>query len=69
MAKWKKYKDTKFLGKNYTRIDGVEKVTGKAKYTYDINLPGMLYARILRSPYPHAKIKNIDASKVENLFL
>ncbi len=64
MAKWKKISDSKYIGKSFTRVDGIEKVTGRAKYTYDIKLPGMLYGRILRSPHPHAKIKNIDATKV-----
>ena len=67
MANWKKLEDMTVLGKEYTRVDGAEKVTGKAKYTYDIKLPGMLFGRILRSPYPHAKIISIDASKVETL--
>lgn len=67
MAGWKKLSDMTYLGKEYTRVDGPEKVTGKAKYTYDIKLPGMLYGRILRSPHPHAKIVSIDASKVEAL--
>ncbi len=44
-------------------IDGIAKVTGRAQYTFDITRPGMLYGKILRSPHPHAKIKNIDASK------
>ena len=67
MAGWKDLKEMKQLGKSRTRVDGVEKVTGKAKYTYDIKLPGMLYGAILRSPHPHAKIKNINAGKVEAL--
>ncbi len=46
-------------------IDGVAKVTGRAIYTFDVKLPGMLYGKILRSPYPHARIKNIDASRAE----
>jgi len=46
-------------------IDGVAKVTGLAIYTFDVKLPGMLYGKILRSPYPHARIKNIDASRAE----
>lgn len=64
MTSWKKLSDMKFLGKSYARVDGAEKVSGRAKYTYDIQLPGMLHARILRSPHPHAKIKSIDASQV-----
>jgi len=64
MAGWKKLDEMTFLGKSYTRVDGPDKVTGRAKYTYDLKFPGMLYGRILRSPHPHAKIKSIDASKV-----
>ena len=64
MAGWKKLAEMKHLGKSYTRVDGAEKVTGRAKYTYDIQLPAMLHARILRSPHPHARIKSIDATQV-----
>jgi len=49
------------------RIDGYEKATGKAEYTRDVQLPGMLYARFLTSPYPHAEIKSMDTSKAEAL--
>src|SRR4030042_6578132 len=48
-------------------IDGVAKVTGRATYTFDVKLPGMLYGKILRSPHPHAKIKKIDYSKALEL--
>src|ERR1051325_10021830 len=51
------------VGHALPRIDAVERVTGKATYTNDVQLPGMLYARILRSPHPHARIVKIDASK------
>ncbi|MFZ1290061.1 MAG: xanthine dehydrogenase family protein molybdopterin-binding subunit [Melioribacteraceae bacterium] len=53
----------KFIGKRVPRIDGHFKTTGKAKYSVDIQLPGMLYGRILRSPYASAKVKRIDYSK------
>ncbi len=43
-------------------IDGVAKVTGRATYTFDVKVPGMLYGKILRSPHAHAKILNIDTS-------
>ena len=56
----KKYK---VIGSRPVRPDGVDKVTGRAKYGADISLPGMLYGRVLRSPHAHAKIKNIDTSK------
>ena len=55
------------VGKSVTRVDAVEKVVGRAVYSADISLPGMLYGKILRSPYPHARIKNIDTSAAENL--
>jgi len=46
-----------------TRIDARERVSGKAIYSGDVQLPGMLYARVLRSPHPHARILRIDASQ------
>lgn len=53
---------TALLSKSVERIDGPGKVSGSAKYTYDINRPGMLWARAVRSPHPHAKITAIDFS-------
>ncbi len=53
----------KTVGHATPRIDALERVTGKATYTNDIQFPGMLYARILRSPHPHARIRRIDVSK------
>ena len=50
------------LGTRVKRLDGPDKVQGKAKYTYDISRPGMLYGKIYRSPYPHARIVSIDLS-------
>ncbi len=51
------------VGQSIPRVDGVEKVTGRALYTSDVRLPGMVHAKILRSPLPHARIRRIDASK------
>jgi 4-hydroxybenzoyl-CoA reductase alpha subunit len=51
------------IGKPQPRIDGMEKATGEAKYTGDLELPRMLIGKLLGSPYPHAKILNIDRSK------
>jgi xanthine dehydrogenase YagR molybdenum-binding subunit len=48
------------LGTHINRLDGPDKVTGRAKYTFDINRPGMLYARIVRSPHPHARVVSVD---------
>ena len=56
-----------YIGKNTIRHDGIAKVTGKLKYAYDIYLPGMLYGRILKSPYPHARVKKIDTSEAEKM--
>ena len=55
------------IGKRLPRIGSVDKALGRAKYTGDIVLPGMLYGKILRSPYPHARILNIDTSKAEKV--
>ena len=49
------------------RVDGYEKASGSAVYTRDIYRPGMLYAKFLRSPHAHAKIKRLDTSKAEAL--
>jgi xanthine dehydrogenase YagR molybdenum-binding subunit len=48
------------LGTSVKRLDGPDKVAGRAKYTFDINRPGMLYGRIVRSPHPRARILSID---------
>ena len=48
-------------------MDGIEKVTGKAKFVGDLAVPGMLYGKILRSSYPHARIRSIDARQAESL--
>ncbi len=56
------------IGKeNVRRLDGKEKASGRAEYTIDVQLPGMLYLKFLTSPYPHAAVKEIDMSKAEAL--
>ncbi|MCS7125340.1 MAG: xanthine dehydrogenase family protein molybdopterin-binding subunit [Aigarchaeota archaeon] len=55
------------IGKKTIRKDGVAKVTGREKYASDIYLPNMLYARVLKSPYPHARVKSIDTSEAEKI--
>ncbi len=55
------------VGSSVPRVDGAEKVTGKARYTGDLVLPGMLHGKILRSPHPHARIRAIDPSGAERL--
>lgn len=56
-----------YIGKSIPRIESVPKVTGAIKFLDDMTLPGMLYGKFLRSPYPHAKVISIDTSKAESL--
>ncbi len=51
------------VGESKHRVDGLEKVLGKAAYTVDVSLPGMLYGKIVRSPHAHARVVDIDTSK------
>ncbi len=55
------------VGQKVNRVEGYDKVTGEARFVADIVLPGMLMGRILRSPFPHARIARIDTSKTEKL--
>jgi 4-hydroxybenzoyl-CoA reductase alpha subunit len=55
------------IGQRVHNVDGTEKVTGSAKYTFDVVLPNMLYGKVLRSPYPHAKILKIDTRRAKRL--
>src|SRR5215467_3320892 len=51
------------IGKTFRRLDYETKVTGRAQYLADMNIPGMCHGKILRSPYAHARIKSIDSSR------
>jgi len=51
------------VGAPVPRAEGPDKVTGRSIYAADVNLPGLLWGKILRSPYPHARIRRIDASR------
>ena len=51
----------KLIGKDYSPPDLVAKVTGKARYAEDFRAEGMLFAKILQSPMPHARVRRIDA--------
>jgi CO/xanthine dehydrogenase Mo-binding subunit len=63
-----KAEDTyKVAGTDARRVDGIEKVTGKALYTGDLQLPGLAYAKILRSPVPHARLVKVDATRAKEL--
>ena len=59
-------KDLDFIGKSPERWDGHAKVTGRARYTADVQLPGMLYARFVNASIPHARILSIDTSAAES---
>ena len=69
MATMLKYedKDLKVVGTRPIRPDGVDKVTGRARYGADINLPGQLYGRVVRSPHAHARVLAIRTDKAEAL--
>src|SRR3972149_6986094 len=62
-------KDFSAIGKSVIRVDALDKVTGVAKFASEeaLGLPGLLYGKVLYSPYPHAQIMNIDTSKAERL--
>ena len=59
-------KDLHYIGKSVERWDGHAKVTGRARYTADVQLPGMFYARFVSATLPHAKILSIDTSEAES---
>src|SRR4051812_13117425 len=55
----------RLIGTKVQRLDGPEKSTGRAKYSFDINRPGQLQGKILRCPHAHARIKSIDTTEAE----
>jgi CO/xanthine dehydrogenase Mo-binding subunit len=55
------------VGENLERVDGYGKVTGKAAYTGDLNIPGMIHGKVLRSPHAHARLIKIDGRKAEQI--
>jgi xanthine dehydrogenase YagR molybdenum-binding subunit len=67
VASWPPPAERVLLGKSTKRLDGPLKSRGAAKYTYDIVRPGMLYARLVNSPHPHARVRSIDLSAAQKL--
>jgi xanthine dehydrogenase YagR molybdenum-binding subunit len=65
LTPWNADDDLTVVGRPATRVEGVAKVTGQARYAYDVRLPGQLYTWVLRSPHPHARIRHIDTSRAE----
>jgi len=59
--------NNKWIGQRTIRPDGVDKVTGRAAYAADSTMPGMIWAKVLRSPHPNARIKSINTAKAEAL--
>ena len=64
---WPPQGQRQLIGKSISRIDGPAKSSGRAKYSYDMNLPGMLYGKSVRCPYAHARVKSIDTSEAEKI--
>src|SRR5689334_5934651 len=58
---------TRIIGKPTPRVEGIEKVTGAARYTADVSLPGMLWAKVARSPIAYGRIKRVDVSAALNV--
>lgn len=63
--KWPAMSKRKVMGQPFRRLDGVEKASGRAKYSSDLNKPGMLQAVLVTCPYAHAKVRSIDTSEAE----
>src|SRR5258708_2523391 len=64
---WPAPASRRLIGKRISRLDGPAKVTGAAKYTYDVHRPGMLYAKVLRCSHAHARVAKLDLSQVETM--
>src|ERR1051326_2081279 len=64
-AQWPAAENRALLGKRISRIDGPVKATGTAKYSFDINRPGMLWAKVVSSPYAHAELVSVDLSAAQ----
>ncbi|MGB9612461.1 MAG: xanthine dehydrogenase family protein molybdopterin-binding subunit, partial [Bryobacteraceae bacterium] len=63
--KWPEMSKRRVMGKRISRLDGIEKASGRAKYNSDLNKPGMLHGAVLVCPYAHARVKSIDVSEAE----
>jgi xanthine dehydrogenase YagR molybdenum-binding subunit len=64
---WPAPEKRSLIGKRVSRVDGPDKVSGRAKYTYDVHRPGMLFGKVVRSPYAHAKVVSVDTSAAEKI--
>jgi CO/xanthine dehydrogenase Mo-binding subunit len=59
--------ETRYVGKSVPRVDGLEKVTGRAVYSVDVDMPGMLHGAVVRSPHAHARILGIHTAEAEKV--
>ncbi|HVF99861.1 MAG TPA: xanthine dehydrogenase family protein molybdopterin-binding subunit, partial [Chloroflexia bacterium] len=66
-AAWEAGREFSQVGKSANRVDGRDRVTGAARYSYDMHPAGLLYAAVLRCPHPHARIIELDTSEAVRL--
>src|SRR5260370_375891 len=64
---WPAPEQRSLIGKRISRVDGPDKVSGRAKYTYDVHPSSMLFGKVVRCPYAHAKVVSIDTSAAEKM--
>src|SRR5215469_2637943 len=64
---WPDPEHRSLIGQRVSRVDSPDKVAGRARYTYDVKRPGMLFGKMVRSPYAHAKVVSIDISAAEKM--
>src|SRR5690349_16529568 len=64
---WPAAEQRSLIGKRISRVDGPDKVSGRAKYTYDVHRPGMLFGKVVRCPHAHAKVVSVDISAAEKM--
>jgi len=64
---WPAPEKRSLIGKRVSRVDGPDKVSGRAKYTYDVHRPGMLFGKVVRCPYANAKVVSVDTSAAEKI--
>ena len=64
---WPDVEHRTLIGQRVSRVDSPDKVSGRARYTYDVKRPGMLFGKMLRAPYAHCKVVSIDISAAEKM--
>jgi len=64
---WPAPEQRSLIGKRISRVDGPDKVSGQARYTYDLHRPGMLFGKVIRCPHAHAKVVSVDTAAAEKM--